>query len=91
MAKTLQEERWRWLKPIINKEMRLVDVAKVCPHSERSLNRWKKTYEVHGMSGLIPKSTEPKVSPKKTPIACEGLAFATLPFYMFIKIVLAEF
>jgi len=68
MAKTIQEERWRWLKPIINKEMRLVDVAKVCPHSERSLKRWKKAYETYGMEGLIPKSTEPKVSPTETPI-----------------------
>lgn len=68
MAETIQEERWRWLKPIINKEMRLVDVAKICPHSERSLKRWKKAYEVYGMDGLIPKSTEPKVSPKETPI-----------------------
>jgi hypothetical protein len=59
MAKTIQEERWRWLKPIINKEMKLVDVAKVCPHSERSLKRWKQAYLQYGMEGLIPKSTEP--------------------------------
>ena len=68
MATTIQEERWRWLKPIINKEMRLVDVAKVCPHSERSLKRWKKAYEQSGMDGLIPKSTEPKTQPNETPI-----------------------
>lgn len=68
MAKTIQEERWRWLKPIINKEMKLVDVAKVCPHSERSLKRWKKAYEAYGMAGLIPKSTAPKTSPTETPI-----------------------
>lgn len=68
MAKTIQEERWRWLKPIINKEMKLVDVAKVCPHSERSLKRWKKAYEQSGMSGLIPKSTEPKTQQTETSI-----------------------
>src|SRR3989338_7592051 len=68
MAKTIQEERWRWLKPIINKEMKLVDVAKVCPHSERSLKRWKKAYEKDGMAGLVPKSTEPKRQPNETPI-----------------------
>lgn len=68
MAKTIQEERWRWLKPIINKEMRLVDVAKVCPYSERSLKRWKKEYEEHGMEGLTPKSTQPKTQPNETPI-----------------------
>ncbi len=68
MAQTIQEERWRWLKPIINKEMRLVDVAKICPHSVRSLKRWKKAYLRHGMDGLIPKSTAPKTSPHETPI-----------------------
>ena len=68
MAKTIQEERFRWLKPIINKEMKLVDVAKVCPHSVRSLKRWKKAYKAHGMQGLIPKSTEPKTQPNETPI-----------------------
>ena len=68
MATTIQEERWRWLKPIINKEMSLGTVAKVCPHSERSLKRWKQAYTKHGLAGLIPKSTEPKTSPKETPI-----------------------
>jgi len=68
MAKTIQEERWRWLKPIINKEVKLVDIAKICPYSERSLKRWKKEYEDHGMGGLIPKSTEPKTQPNETPI-----------------------
>jgi transposase InsO family protein len=48
--------------------MRLVDVAKVCPHSVRSLKRWKKAYLAGGMDGLIPKSTEPKSSPRETPI-----------------------
>jgi transposase InsO family protein len=68
MAHTLQEERWRWLRPIVNKEMRLIDVAKVCPHSVRSLKRWKKAYEASGMEGLIPKSTAPKTSPNETSI-----------------------
>lgn len=68
MAKTIQEERWRWLKPIINKEMKLLDVAKVCPHGHRSLQRWKRAYETHGMDGLIPGNTKPKTSPTETPI-----------------------
>jgi len=68
MSKTIAEERWRWLKPIINKEMSLVDVAKVCPHSERSLKRWNnKAYEEFGMAGLAPKSTESKTSPATLP------------------------
>ena len=68
MAQTIQEERWRWLKPIINKEMRLVDVAKVCPHSARSLKRWKSAYERSGMDGLVPRSTQPKTQPNETSI-----------------------
>ena len=68
MATTIQEERWRWIKPIINNEMKLVDVARVCPHSMRSLKRWKKAYEEYGMRGLTPKSTRPKTSPEETPI-----------------------
>ena len=68
MAKDIAEERWRWLKPIINKEMKLVEVARVCPHSIRSLKRWKKAYERDGLPGLVPKSTEPKTQPKETSI-----------------------
>jgi len=68
MAQTIQEERWRWLKPIINKEMKLVDVAKVCPHSTRSLKRWKKAYQENGVAGLSPRSTRPNTSPGETPI-----------------------
>ena len=68
MANTVQEERWRWLKPIINKEMRLVEVARVCPHSVRSLKRWKQAYQEFGLDGLIPKSTQPKTSPNETSI-----------------------
>ena len=73
MATTIQEERWRWLKPIINKEVKLVDVAKVCPHSVRSLKRWKKAYETEGVSGLVPKSTAPKTSPNETSIRVKEL------------------
>lgn len=68
MANTIQEERWRWLEPIINKEMKLTDIAKVCPHSERSLKRWKKAYEQFGTEGLIPNSTAPKTSHNETSI-----------------------
>ncbi|MFT5037274.1 MAG: transposase InsO family protein [Candidatus Azotimanducaceae bacterium] len=48
--------------------MKLKDVAKVCPHSERSLKRWKQAYVTFGMEGLIPKSTKPKTQPNETPI-----------------------
>lgn len=68
MAKTIQEERLRWVLPIIKKEMKLVDVAKVCPHGKRSLERWVALYKKGGEEVLEPKSTEPKSQPKETPI-----------------------
>jgi len=68
MAKTIKEERLRWIKPIADKEVKLVDVAKVCPHSKRSLERWLSDYKKHGEKGLEPKSTRPKTNPKETPI-----------------------
>lgn len=68
MAKTIKEERLRWLQPIINKEIKLVDMAKVCPHSQRSLERWRRDFRRGGEDALEPKSTEPKTQPAETPI-----------------------
>jgi len=68
MAKTIKEERLRWVLPIIKKEVRLVDVAKVCPHGKRSLERWVAARKKGGEKALEPKSTEPKTQPKETPI-----------------------
>lgn len=68
MPKTIKEERLRWVLPIINKEIRLSDAAKVCPYSKRSLERWVASYRKRGEAGLEPKSTRPKTNPKETPI-----------------------
>jgi transposase len=68
MPKTIKEERLRWILPIANKEVKLIDAAKLCPHSKRSLERWLAAYKKHGEKGLIPKSTRPKSNPKETPI-----------------------
>lgn len=68
MAKTIKEERLRWVQPIISKELKLVEVAKVCPHGQRSLERWLAEYQKHGEAGLEPKSTEPKTQPNETAI-----------------------
>lgn len=54
--------------PIANKEIKLKDAAKICPHSSRSLERWLTEYRRRGESGLEPKSTRPKTNPKETPI-----------------------
>jgi transposase InsO family protein len=68
MAETIQEERWRWIRPIIQKETRLIDVAFICPHSKRSLERWVAAYWKGGREALIPRSTRPKSEPGETPI-----------------------
>jgi len=68
MPKTIKEERLRWVLPIYNKEIRLIDAAKLCAHSKRSLERWLANYRQHGEKGLAPKSTRPKTNPRETPI-----------------------
>ena len=68
MPKNIVEERLRWVLPIYHKQIKLVDAAKVCKHSKRSLERWLSAYRKHGVKGLEPKSTRPKSNPKETPI-----------------------
>lgn len=68
MPTTIKEERLRWVLPINNKEIKLKDAAKVCPHSQRSLERWLAAYKKNGEAGLEPKSTRPKTNPRETPI-----------------------
>ena len=66
MAKTIKEERLRWVLPILNKEINLADAVKICPYSQRSLERWVSVYKKDGEVGLEPKSTEPKTQPSET-------------------------
>ena len=68
MTKTIKEERLKWILPIVKKEVKLKDVAKVCPHGKRSLERWVALYKSKGETGLEPKSTEPKTQKEETPI-----------------------
>jgi transposase InsO family protein len=68
MPKTIKEERLRWILPIANKEVKINDVVKVCPHSKRTLERWLKMYREKGEEGLEPKSTRPHTQPNETPI-----------------------
>jgi transposase InsO family protein len=68
MPTTIKEERLRWVLPIASKELKLKDVAKLCPHSKRSLERWVALYKKYGLEGLEPKSTRPKSHPRETAI-----------------------
>lgn len=65
MAKTIKEERLRWILPISNKEIKLKDAIKVCPYGQRSLERWLALFKRHGEAGLEPQSTRPKTNPHK--------------------------
>lgn len=68
MTKTIKEERLRWVLPIDRQEVKLKDVAKVCPHGKRSLERWTAAYQRGGEAALEPKSTAPKTQPNETSI-----------------------
>jgi transposase InsO family protein len=48
--------------------MKLVDVAKICPYSKRTLERWLSILKKQGVWALEPKSTEPKKYRVETPI-----------------------
>jgi len=68
MSKNVKEERHRWIKPILDREIAIVDLIKVCPYSESSIKRWLKAFKKGGMAALEPKSTAPKTQPNETPI-----------------------
>ena len=62
------EERLRWVLPIANKEIKLVDAVKLFPGGKRTLERWISAYKQYGETGLLPKSTKPKTQPNETSI-----------------------
>ena len=68
MAKTIKEERPRWVIPIVRRKIKLVEAAKVCPYGKRSLERWVSLFKKGGEEALEPKSTEPKTYQHETPI-----------------------
>lgn len=68
MPKNIQEERYRWVRPIVEKELKYDDVLKTCPYGKRSLERWVALFKKGGIEALTPKSTEPKTQPHETPI-----------------------
>jgi transposase InsO family protein len=68
MPKSTKEEKFRWIKPILEKDATIKEMVKVCPFSERSLKYWLANYRKHGYDGLENKSTRPKTNPNETPI-----------------------
>ena len=67
MPKNIKEERFRWIFPIVNKEVGMADTAKICPHSAQSQEVAQGISKIWN-NRLEPKSTRPKTNPKETPI-----------------------
>ncbi|MFA7050168.1 MAG: IS481 family transposase [Patescibacteria group bacterium] len=68
MPNNTKEERFRWIKPILDKEITIKQMVKVCPFSERTLKYWLSGYRKYGLSGLTDKSKRPKSQFNETPI-----------------------
>lgn len=68
MPNSTKEEKYRWIKPILDKEITIRQMAKVCPFSERTLKYWLAKFRQLGFDGLANKSTRPKSHPDETPI-----------------------
>lgn len=68
MPKDTKEERYRWLRPILDGDMTIKALAKVSPFSERTIKYWLASYRKYGLEGLSAKSTRPKSQPKETAI-----------------------
>ena len=68
MPKTIIEEKYRWIRPILNKELTIKQMAGISPFSERTLKYWLANFRKSGAAGLENKSKRPKSHPGETPI-----------------------
>jgi len=68
MPNSTQEEKYRWIKPILDGEITIEGMVKVCPFSERALKYWLAAFRKRGMPGLQNRSTRPKTHPRETSI-----------------------
>ncbi len=68
MPNSTQEEKLRWIKPILDKKISIKEMALVCPFSERAIKYWLSAYRKDGLSGLQNRTTKPKTQPNETPI-----------------------
>lgn len=68
MPKSTSEEKMRWIKPILDKEITIKNMVKVCPFSERTIKYWLARFRELGTEGLDNRSTRPLSQPDETPI-----------------------
>lgn len=68
MNTNIQQERYSWIKPILEKRLTYNEVLNTCPYSRRSLERWVANFKKYSWNGLLDKSTEPKTQQTETSI-----------------------
>lgn len=68
MPKSCADEKLRWLKPILDHELTIKQIAAISPFSERCIKYWLADFYKYGRSGLENESTRPKTNPHETPI-----------------------
>ncbi|MDP2816044.1 MAG: DDE-type integrase/transposase/recombinase [Rectinemataceae bacterium] len=76
MAKTIKEERLRWVLPVAERRTSVTEIIEVFPYGKRTLERWLAAYRHGGESTLEPKSTRPKTCPRETPIRIKEAVIA---------------
>ena len=65
MPKSTKEEKYRWIKPILNGEMTIKLMAAVCPFSERALKYWLADFREHGIAGLESNINAPQIAAER--------------------------
>jgi transposase InsO family protein len=68
MPTSTAEERYRWIRPIVDGDISVKSMAKACPFSKRTLQYWLSRYREFGLAGLKNQSRRPRSSPWETPI-----------------------
>jgi transposase InsO family protein len=68
MPNTTSEEKLRWIKPILDKEITIKKMSRISPFNERTLKDWLSKYRRLGLEGLENRSTRPRTQPNELPI-----------------------
>ena len=68
MPNSTREEKLRWIRPILDRNISIKNMVTVSPFSERSIKYWLKQYRQYGEIGLDNNSTRPRSEPNETPI-----------------------
>ena len=68
MLNSTKQEKYRWIKPILEGEITIKGMAKICLFSERALKYWLANYRKYGLEGLENRSTRSKINLRETPI-----------------------